>query len=111
MIKIRKGVKEDLNQVLKLIKDLAKYENALNEVSIQLHDLERDGFGERPLYWIQIAEINNRIVGIAIYYIAYSTWKGKCLFLEDFIVAKRYRNMGVGKKLFESIVLIAKKRI
>ena len=109
MIKIRKGQKADVPFVLDLIKELAKYENALDKVSIGVKELENDGFGNKPLFYFLIAEINSNIVGMAFYYIKYSTWKGKCLFLEDFIVTKKFRRSGVGKKLFEEIIRTAQK--
>ena len=109
MIKIRKGRKGDLPFVLSLIKELAKYENAEDQVSIGVKELENDGFGDKPLFYFLIAEINSEMVGMAFYYIKYSTWKGKCLFLEDFIVTKKFRRKGVGEKLFEEIIRISKK--
>ena len=109
MIKIRKGKKSDIPFVLDLIKELAKYENALDKVSIGVKELENDGFGNKPLFYFLIAEINSNIVGMAFYYIKYSTWKGKCLFLEDFIVTKKFRRKGIGEKLFKEIIRTAKK--
>ena len=83
---IRKGEKKDLVQVLGLIKELAHYEKALDQVTITLEDLEQDGFGVHPFYWFIVAEHNQKIVGISFYFVRYSTWKGKFLFLEDFFV-------------------------
>ena len=100
MLKIRKGKKEDLPHILKLIKELASYENATNQVDITLKELEIDGFGEKPFYNFLVAEKNTQIIGMSFYFIRYSTWKGKLLFLEDFIVTKKYRHIGVGKELF-----------
>ena len=108
MIAIRKGEKKDLPDVLNLIKELAEYENSLQEVSITLKDLERDGFGSRPWYWFLVAENNNQIIGLSFYWIRYSTWKGKFLFLEDFVVKEEYRRLGVGSKLFEATIRICK---
>ena len=107
-ITIRKGVKKDLPCVLKLIKELADYENALNEVTITLKELEKDGFGSNPLYWFLVAEKRNKIIGLSFYFIRYSTWKGKFLFLEDFVIEKQYRNQGVGSALFEETINICK---
>ena len=108
-ITIRKGVKSDLYTVLDLIKELADYENALNQVSITLEELENDGFGERPWYWFLVAEKNSKIIGLSFYWIRYSTWKGKFLFLEDFVIKKEYRGQGVGAKLFEETIKVSKK--
>jgi len=106
---IRKGIKKDLPSVLRLIKELADYENALDQVSISLEDLENDGFSERPWYWFLVAEKNNEIIGLSFYWIRYSTWKGKFLFLEDFVIKQEYRNKGVGSQLFEETIKICKK--
>jgi len=102
--KIREGIKTDLPAVLKLIQELAEYEKALDQVTISLEDLENDGFGERPWYWFLVAEKNNEIIGISFYWIRYSTWKGKFLYLEDFVVKKEYRGRGIGAKLFEETI-------
>ena len=108
-IKIREGVKEDLPSVLELIKELADYENSLEEVIISLEDLENDGFGDHPWYWFLIAEKDEEIIGLSFYWIRYSTWKGKFLFLEDFVIKQEYRRHGVGSKLFEETIKICKK--
>ena len=72
-ITIRKGVKKDLDCVLELIKELADYENELNEVRITVKDLEKDGFGEHPYYWFLVAEHKGQIIGLSFYWIRYST--------------------------------------
>ena len=109
MVTIRKGEKKDLPTILELIKELAEYENSLHEVSINLKDLENDGFNEAPSYYFLVAEKNDKIVGMSFYWIRYSTWKGKFLFLEDFIVKTKYRRQGVGKKLFNATIKICQK--
>ena len=109
MITIREGKKADLPYILQLIKELAEYENAIHKVAITLDELEVDGFGEKPYYYFLVAEQRNKIIGMTFYFIRYSTWKGKVLFLEDFIVSKEYRRMGVGKKLFDATIKICKK--
>ena len=91
MIKIRKGTKKDLAKVLELIKELADYEGGLDEVLISERDLEEYGFCENPLYFLLVAESDNNVVGLAIYFIHFSTWKGKCLYLEDLIVSNKFR--------------------
>ncbi|MGQ0828902.1 MAG: GNAT family N-acetyltransferase [Bacteroidota bacterium] len=107
-ITIRKGHKEDLPQVLELIKELAMYEKATNEVTVTIDQLERDGFGPRSIFHFFVAENKQKIIGIALYYIKYSTWKGKCIFLEDIIVTEQFRKHGIGKKLFDEVVKVAK---
>jgi GNAT superfamily N-acetyltransferase len=107
-ISIRRGVKADLPQVLQLIKELAIYEKAGGEVIVTVNDLEKDGFGVHPLFYFFVAETDHKIVGIALYYIKYSTWKGKCVFLEDLIVTESHRKFGIGKKLFNEVVKASK---
>ncbi len=105
---IRKGEKKDLPAALKLIKELANYEDAINEVTITLEDLEKDGFDNQPCYWFLVAEQKNKIIGLSFYWIRYSTWKGKFLFLEDFIIKEEYRRCGIGSKLFQATAKICK---
>lgn len=107
-ISIRKGLKSDLPQVLGLIQELATYEKAPAEVAVTIEEMERDGFGENPIFQYYVAETEGKIVGISLYYIKYSTWKGKCIFLEDIIVTEAYRKYGIGKKLFNEVVKVAK---
>ena len=106
-VKIRKGKKADLPFVLALIKELAEFEKALNEVSVTLEELEEDGFGQHPYYWFIVAENKSEIIGLSFYFIRYSTWKGRFLFLEDFVVKEDYRSQGVGEQLFEEKIRIA----
>ena len=107
-ISLRKATKEDLPKVLDLVKELALFENATEEVTITLNELEKDGFGETPLYWIILAVHDDIVVGMSFYYIRYSTWKGKCLYLEDLVVKEEYRGQKVGKLLFEATIEAAK---
>lgn len=107
-IKLRKASKEDLPEVISLIKELAEFERAAHEVKITLEELIQNGFGEHPLYWIILAEIDEKIVGMSFYYIRYSTWTGRNLYLEDIVVKEQYRGHGVGKLLFEETIKIAK---
>lgn len=108
-ITIRKATKNDLPDVLSLIKELALFEKQPQEVTITLEQLEQDGFGEHPLFWIILAEDNGKIVGMSFYYIRYSTWKGRCLYLEDLVVKESYKKQGIGKLLFEATISEAKK--
>ena len=108
-IDIRKGVKKDLPQVLALIKELADYEKSLDQVDVTLEQLEKDGFDGHPHYYLLVAEEKGEIIGVCFYFIRYSTWKGKVLFLEDFVVKEEYRRMGIGGMLFEETIKIANK--
>lgn len=101
---IRDGNKKDLPDILKLIKELARYENAEHEVIITLKDLENDGFGKFKNYKFLVAEYQKEIIGMSFYWIRYSTWKGKFLFLEDFVIKESYRRQGIGSKLFEATI-------
>lgn len=108
-VKIRRGQKADLPCVLALIKELAEFEKALDEVSVTLEELENDGFGQHPFYWFIVAIHEDEIIGLSFYFIRYSTWKGRFLFLEDFVVKKDYRGQGVGAQLFEETIRIAQR--
>ena len=95
---LRKATKQDLQPVLDLVKELALYEKAPQEVTVTLADYETDF--ENNVFEIILAEQESKIVGIAFYYMAYSTWKGKMLFLEDFVVKEELRGLGIGKLIF-----------
>ena len=100
-ITIRLGLKADLPRVLELVKELAEYERAPHEVINTVAQMEIDGFGPNPIYGFFVAENENEIVGLSLFYWRYSTWKGKRLYLEDIIVTERERGKQIGKKLFE----------
>ena len=105
---IRPGKKSDIPQVFQLIKELAEYEKALDKVSNTVEKLEEDGFGPNPVYELFVAEIENKIVGIALTYFRFSTWRGKVMYLEDLIVKEHMRRKGIGKKLFDMVLDHAK---
>lgn len=106
-VKIRKAVKKDAADILRLIKELAKYEKAPNEVKVTLKELEEDGFEKNPAFHTFIAEADGVIAGIALYYFKYSTWKGRSIYLDDIIVTEKYRKLGIGGKLFEEVIKVA----
>jgi GNAT superfamily N-acetyltransferase len=105
---IRKGLSTDIENTLHLVKELAAYENAPKEVEVTVEEMTNWGFGTDQIFDFYVAENNNTIVGIAIYYYKYSTWKGKCLFLEDIIVTESQRGKGIGKLLFNKVIEVAK---
>ena len=107
-ITVREGQREDVPQVLSLIKELAEYEKEPEAVVVTEEELTRDGFGENPIYGLFVAEANDEIVGIALYYEKYSTWKGRCIFLEDMVVRESFRGKGIGAQLFEEVIEVAK---
>ena len=101
---IRKGEKKDMKSVLELIQELANFENEPDAVEVTVADLERDGFGDYPLFHTFVAEVNSKIIGIALYYYRYSTWKGKTIHLEDLIVREDLRGAGGGFELYSKII-------
>ncbi|MEQ8582046.1 MAG: GNAT family N-acetyltransferase [Marinoscillum sp.] len=105
---IRKGTKEDLPRALELIRELAVYEKAPDEVTNTLEMMENDGFGEHPVFGYIVAEEAGIIHGMSMYYWRYSTWKGKRIYLEDLIVTEAKRGSGIGKLLFEETIAIGK---
>lgn len=106
---IRKGNPDDMKAVLSLIQELAVFENEPDAVLITESDLVRDGFGENPLFHVFVAEVDAEIVGIALYYYRFSTWKGKTIHLEDLIVKDKMRGSGLGMALYSKIMEQAKK--
>ncbi|KAK5647042.1 hypothetical protein RI129_005506 [Pyrocoelia pectoralis] len=105
---IREAKKEDMYQVCQLIKDLAIFEKSEDQCKMTPELLMKDGFDtENPIFKTFVAELHNRIIGYAIYFISYSTWLGKSTFLEDLYVDSQYRNQGIGKKLFLCVAKIA----
>lgn len=106
MYTLREGKIEDLPRVLELIKELALYEKAPEQVTNTLAMMEVDGFGENPVFgmFVCVKDETSEIVGIAIYYYRYSTWKGKRIYLEDLVVTQSERGNGAGKLLFDRIM-------
>lgn len=101
---IRKGAKNDMKAILELIKELAIFEKEPDAVVVTVADLERDGFGSTPLFHTFVAEVDDTIVGMALYYYRYSTWKGKTIHLEDLIVTDKMRGSGLGFALYSKII-------
>ncbi|NOS56327.1 MAG: GNAT family N-acetyltransferase [Cyclobacteriaceae bacterium] len=99
---IREGVDGDLPRVLELVKELAAYERALGEVSNTVQAMKEDGFGKSPIFGFFVAEVDDLIVGVSLFYYRYSTWKGRRLYLEDIVVTEKMRGQGIGKLLFEA---------
>lgn len=106
---VRKGTERDVEAALNLVKELAAYEKAPNEVEVSVSEMKEWGFGSDKVFDFFVAIDNNVIVGMALYYYKYSTWKGKCMFLEDIIVTEKMRGKGIGKVLFDEIVKVAKR--
>lgn len=109
-IHLRPAVKEDMERVHQLITELAVYEKEPDAVTNTIEGLKEDGFGPNKVFDAIVAEVNDEVVGFALYYTKYSTWKGSCLYLEDFIVTADMRGQGIGKKLFDKVYSIAKEK-
>lgn len=112
-VTIRKAEASDAKSMMKLIKELAVYEKAPEEVTVSFDHFVDSGFGENPVYWSYVAELTKEdhskgIVGFALYYIRYSTWKGQRMYLEDIIVTEEYRGKGIGSQLFEQLIEVCK---
>ncbi len=101
---IRLATKKDMAGVLHLIKQLAIFEKAPNAVEITVEDLIEDGFGTLPKFTCFVAESSNTVLGIALVYMRYSTWKGEVLHLEDLIVSESMRGAGLGTALLDEVV-------
>ena len=101
---IRKATKNDMPSVLELIQELATFEKEPDAVVVTVDDLVRDGFSENPLFQCFVAEVDNEIIGMALYYYRYSTWKGKTIHLEDLIVKENKRGTGAGFALYKEII-------
>lgn len=106
--KIRESKKQDMPQVLSLIKELAAFEREPEAVEVTVEELEREGFGEHPLFKCFVAEVDNEIVGMALMYFRFSTWKGRTIHLEDLIVKEKMRGSGMGSALYKEVINYAK---
>lgn len=109
-ITIRNAVENDCPRMLELITELAVYERAPDAVTVSLEHFAASGFGEKPVWWAFVAEENNIIIGFALYFIRYSTWKGQRMYLEDLLVTEKARGKGVGKLLFDELLIEARQR-
>lgn len=104
---IRPGTADDLPQVLTLIQELAEFEREPDAVETTVESMKQDGFGDQPVFEFFVAEDGQKIIGLALYFYSYSTWKGKCIYLEDLIVTQSYRGQGLGRRLLDRVVMKA----
>ena len=116
-INIRRAVKSDCPRLLELVQELAEFERAPQEVTVTLQHFEESGFGEQPVWWGFVAEKEDpdqkgswQVLGFALYYIRYSTWKGQRMYLEDILVTANARGQQVGSKLFDRLIREAKEK-
>jgi len=107
---IREGKPADIDQVYQLIKELAVFEKAADQVEISPETLEDDAFGKNSIAEIFVAEWDGEIAGAALIYEKYSTWKGRSMHLEDLIVREEFRGKGIGKRFFEFLINLADER-
>ena len=101
---IRRAVREDCPRLMDLVRELALYEKAPEEVTVSLQHFEESGFGDHPVWWAFVAEVNGVVMAFALYYIRYSTWKGQRMYLEDILVTEKMRGKGIGGMLFERLI-------
>lgn len=101
---IREAEAEDMPYVLELIKELASFEKEASAVEVTADDLVRDGFGNKKLFHCFVAEAKSKIVGMALVYNRYSTWKGPIIHLEDLVIAESMRGSGLGTALLNEVV-------
>ncbi|CCW60133.1 unnamed protein product [Phytomonas sp. EM1] len=115
---IRRAVSSDCPAMLQLVRELAEYEKALDKVTVSLEEMTACGFGPKPIWGAYVVELkgdaaaeagNPTVVGMALYHDRYSTWKGRLLYLEDFVVSESYRGKGIGHALFECVLAHAKR--
>lgn len=109
-IVIRRAVKGDCLRILELIRELALFEKAPEEVTVTLEHFEKSGFGETPVWWAFVAETEGEVHAFGLYYIRYSTWKGQRMYLEDLLVTEKMRGKGIGQLLFNELIKEAKKK-
>ena len=107
-IKIRKAVRKDCLRMMELIQELATYEKAPDEVTVSLSHFEESGFSPKPVWWAFVAEVSGVVVGMALYYVRYSTWKGQRMYLEDLLVTEEMRGKKIGSLLFDALIQEAK---
>ncbi|PQJ11743.1 GNAT family N-acetyltransferase [Flavipsychrobacter stenotrophus] len=107
---VRRAIVEDCPRMLELVRELALYERAPDEVTVTLEHFITSGFGANPVWWAFVVEEDGMIQGFALYYIRYSTWKGQRMYLEDIIVTEAARGRKLGKMLMDALIEEAKEK-
>jgi GNAT superfamily N-acetyltransferase len=108
VISIRQAIKADCHRMMELVKELAVYENAPDEITVPFNQFVESGFGKNPVWWALVAETTGsdgikKVQAFALYYIRYSTWKGQRMYLEDLLVTEKFRGQGIGRLLFDQL--------
>lgn len=109
-IVIRDAIEADCPRMMELVHELAVYERAPEAVTVSMEHFIASGFGDKPVWWAIVAEANGIVVGFALYYIRYSTWKGQRMYLEDILVTDAWRGKGIGSLLMDRLIGIAKEK-
>jgi len=107
---IRRAVKRDCERLMELVRELAVFEKSPQELTVTLDHFEKSGFGESPVWWAFVAEVDGIVQGFALYYIRYSTWKGQRMYLEDILISEEFRGKGIGKLVFDKLKEEAKEK-
>jgi GNAT superfamily N-acetyltransferase len=103
-VKIRRAAKDDCRRMMELIQELAVYEREPDAVTVSFDHFVESGFGDKPIWFSYVAEVDGKVEGFVLWYIRYSTWKGQRLYLEDFLVSEKMRGKGIGKILFDKLI-------
>ena len=106
-ILIRPGELKDISAVHQLVVELATFVGAAEEVVATVDRYKKD-FNE-GLFQLLVAEDQGKVIGMALYFNNYSTWKGKIMYLEDFVVLPDYRQQGIGQMLFDALIKVSEK--
>ncbi len=109
-ITVRRATKTDCPRMLELINELAVFERAPHEVTVTLAHFAESGFGTNPVWWAFVAEEAGIVIGFALYYIRYSTWKGQRMYLEDILVTEQHRGRNAGRLLMDQLITEAREK-